>query len=279
MAFCQPCYALRRHHLPQIDRYAEGLSDVHGEAELREWLKQHLQQLGCEVLAEEWDVVPGMPNCGVGDLVVELPCGTHLVTEIKFLDFYAHGNTATVKRRKHRREVEQQACRYGSLWAKQYRGVAVGMKKWRALSLYCLRETAGAAMEKCHKPVKMAYCRHCSALRRDHLPLIERHADGLRSVYGEEALCMQQFGVGDLVSKLPCGTHLVTEIKFLDFFAHGSTAKVKRRKHRREVEQQDFKYGAHWAQQHAGTLVVCAVFTNEGLQFQGSKQCPCYGAS
>ncbi|KAG5189296.1 hypothetical protein JKP88DRAFT_353175 [Tribonema minus] len=83
------------------------------------YLEESLKRKGCTVLAREWDVRGG-PHLGKGDLVVLLPCNTHLVVEVKYLDFDATGRNQCVKRRKHRRYVEEQAPRYGAKWAEHY---------------------------------------------------------------------------------------------------------------------------------------------------------------
>jgi hypothetical protein len=71
---------------------------------------------GARIVADEWDAVPGLSNLGQGDVVAELPCGAHLVIELKHLDTRASGRTAMSKRNKNRSYVAQQACAYGRIW-------------------------------------------------------------------------------------------------------------------------------------------------------------------
>lgn len=71
---------------------------------------------GARIVADEWEAVPGLSNLGKGDIVAELPCGAHLVIELKHLDTRTPGRTARTRRNRHRSYLEQQACTYGRIW-------------------------------------------------------------------------------------------------------------------------------------------------------------------
>jgi hypothetical protein len=55
------------------------------EAQLTDALEAVLQGLGCRIIKREWDVQPGMPHHGKGDLVVEVDPSLHLTIEVKLL--------------------------------------------------------------------------------------------------------------------------------------------------------------------------------------------------
>ena len=57
------------------------------------------------------------------------------------------------------------------------------------------------------------------------------------------------------------------QVKYLDLETTGHNQSVKRRKHRRLVEEQAERYGRAWAERSPFHLVLSATFTNEdGLQ-------------
>lgn len=82
---------------------------------------------GCRILLidDEWDVVPGAPQHGRGDLLFTDGEGTYAVVEVKHLDVGATGPTARVKRTKKRRQVEAQALTYAAHATARFRGPAV----------------------------------------------------------------------------------------------------------------------------------------------------------
>lgn len=70
------------------------------------------------VVRQEWAVVPGLPQYGVGDLVFARSEGELAVVEVKFLNT-ANGHTARESRRRGRQKVERQAHLYGEALKKQ----------------------------------------------------------------------------------------------------------------------------------------------------------------
>ncbi|KAJ3340469.1 hypothetical protein HDU93_006937 [Gonapodya sp. JEL0774] len=104
------------------------------ELELKQYLKDCLASVkDCHVVAEEWQVVQGLPHLGVGDLVVEHR-GIHIVIEIKVVlgggtvGVGGNGKTARTARNKKRKEVEQQAVRYARLWRERRLGCKVKVR-------------------------------------------------------------------------------------------------------------------------------------------------------
>ena len=89
----------------------------------------------CYVFDYEWEVVPGMSQYGVGDLVFTDGNENYLVMEVKQLS-YGSGRNQCVARRKARRKVEKQAIKYTNSFrklhpeAKSIIGVAVASSKW-----------------------------------------------------------------------------------------------------------------------------------------------------
>lgn len=109
------------HQLPQIAGIMQSwvASD---ESMLKRILSLNLSKCyGARIIADEWTPKPGLFHLGRGDLVAELPCGTHLVVELKHLNFVRTGHNQRVMRRKLRREVEEQTIRYGRLWQERLR--------------------------------------------------------------------------------------------------------------------------------------------------------------
>ena len=69
-----------------------------------------------DVYAQEWDVIPGWPQFGKGDLVFKQPgLDKFLVVETKYLTTNT-GHTARVSRNRGRQKVIEQAYRYGELF-------------------------------------------------------------------------------------------------------------------------------------------------------------------
>ncbi len=83
----------------------------------------------------EWDVIPGMSQFGVGDLVFTDSNKNFLVMEVKKLS-YGSGRNQCVARRKARRKVEEQTVKYMNAFrrkhpeAKSIIGVAVASYEW-----------------------------------------------------------------------------------------------------------------------------------------------------
>lgn len=84
----------------------------------------------------EWEVVVGMSQYGVGDLLFTDGKDNYLVMEVKALSPFS-GRNQCVARRKARRKVEEQAQYYMSEYrsknpeAKSIKGVAVASYEWR----------------------------------------------------------------------------------------------------------------------------------------------------
>ena len=89
MAVCTDCRAactgLRGGHLPRIDSSLP--ATVATKPPFMKHVVQSLTAQGCDVLARAWHVHLGFTHLGVGDLVVRLPCGTHLVIHVGFTLF------------------------------------------------------------------------------------------------------------------------------------------------------------------------------------------------
>jgi len=68
----------------------------------------------------EWEVVPGHPNQGKGDLVMTDGLGSFLVIEVKNINLLRSGRTARTKRSKSRREVGEQIKSYAIAWRNQH---------------------------------------------------------------------------------------------------------------------------------------------------------------
>jgi hypothetical protein len=113
---CDDCKSLTRAHLPQVPGFGRSTL-FRNEGHLCSRLADLLDALDCTDIVQEWHVRGGQSQYGVGDLAATLPCGTEMVVEVKYLDLLATGHTACVKRRKHRRQAEEQAHRYGLLRA------------------------------------------------------------------------------------------------------------------------------------------------------------------
>lgn len=69
---------------------------------------------GWRFVAYEWLVVDGRTDQGVGDVLLQHPCGLYLVVEVKWLDHQATGPTANASRTGKRKEVKEQAVRYAA---------------------------------------------------------------------------------------------------------------------------------------------------------------------
>jgi len=67
----------------------------------------------CYIFYHEWEVVKGMSQYGVGDLVFTDSKDNFLVMEVKKLSSFS-GRNQSVKRRKARRKVEEQTKKYMS---------------------------------------------------------------------------------------------------------------------------------------------------------------------
>lgn len=81
------------------------------------WLPDHPY-----LVDDEWDVKPGHPNHGRGDLVFTDGVGRFAVVEVKYIDLERTGKTARVKRTKDRGKVLEQAETYAQDWAARTRG-------------------------------------------------------------------------------------------------------------------------------------------------------------
>lgn len=72
------------------------------------------------LVAQEWEVVPGMANYGVGDLVFSIPSSAeYLVIETKYLNKRS-GRTAKTLRNRGRHKVKEQAEFYGRKWSDRH---------------------------------------------------------------------------------------------------------------------------------------------------------------
>lgn len=87
------------------------------------------------IFAYEWDVVLGMSQYGVGDLVFTDGNENYLVMEVKQLSPFS-GRNQCVARRKARRKVEEQTIKYMNAFRRKYPeaksiiGVAVASNEW-----------------------------------------------------------------------------------------------------------------------------------------------------
>lgn len=107
--------------LPQIAGLVQSWI-ASNESMLKQILSLNLtKSYGVRIIADEWTPKPGLNHLGRGDLVAELPCGTHLVIELKYLKTSKQGHTARVMRNRQRRELEQQTYMYGKLWQERLR--------------------------------------------------------------------------------------------------------------------------------------------------------------
>ena len=71
-----------------------------------------------KLYAREWQVKPGHPNCGKGDLVFKRPgFEEYLVVETKYLN-QRSGRTACTSRTRSRKKVVEQALHYGAEFKK-----------------------------------------------------------------------------------------------------------------------------------------------------------------
>ena len=71
-----------------------------------------------KLYAQEWEVKPGHPNCGKGDLVFKRPgFEEYLVVETKYLN-QRSGRTACTSRTRSRKKVVEQALHYGAEFKK-----------------------------------------------------------------------------------------------------------------------------------------------------------------
>ena len=89
------------------------------EGNLTNFLKNKMDFIGAELLVEEWEPVPGMSNCGCGDLVFRLPGDIDLVVEVKRIDpilTTGSNKTRKVRRTKQRGNVVEQALKYLKEW-------------------------------------------------------------------------------------------------------------------------------------------------------------------
>ncbi|MHA1647139.1 MAG: hypothetical protein ACTSVL_06175 [Promethearchaeota archaeon] len=74
-----------------------------------------------------------------------------------------------------------------------------------------------------------------------------------------------QFGKGDLIFTNGKNHFLVVELKYLTKNS-GKTAQTSRRKHRRKVEEQAFRYGICFKGQHPEYKIAALAITNENLK-------------
>ncbi|KAJ3326024.1 hypothetical protein HDV06_002409 [Boothiomyces sp. JEL0866] len=84
------------------------------------------------LVAQDWWVIPGRSQHGVGDLVyTSRNKKLYLVLEFKWLDFQKIGNTASCRRTKKRRLVVQQAQKYANIWQNKHPDSIV---RWAAVT-------------------------------------------------------------------------------------------------------------------------------------------------
>jgi hypothetical protein len=84
------------------------------EASLQRIVIAAFNSIGAQLLEQEWPVVPGRPQHGVGDLVF-LYNATFYVVETKWLS-QASGRTQHEQRRQGARDVKSQARTYAQAW-------------------------------------------------------------------------------------------------------------------------------------------------------------------
>ncbi|TPX55721.1 hypothetical protein PhCBS80983_g05091 [Powellomyces hirtus] len=89
------------------------------EAVLVDHLKANPPKGFPSLVAENWEVVPGRSQNGVGDLVFASPYDQFLVVEVKALH-PGSGSTARASRTKARSDVARQVRYYGRCWAERY---------------------------------------------------------------------------------------------------------------------------------------------------------------
>jgi hypothetical protein len=114
---CPQCEAGDTAHLPAVDPPSR--HRTYSEWELQARLISDMEAAGVNLVAREWRVTPDWPQDGTGDLVFELPCGTHLVVEVKWLNM-GTGRTARSRRTRNRGHVCNQARRYADAWAARH---------------------------------------------------------------------------------------------------------------------------------------------------------------
>jgi hypothetical protein len=73
-----------------------------------------------------------------------------------------------------------------------------------------------------------------------------------------------QFGKGDLIFTNGKNHFLIVELKYLTKNS-GRTAQTSRRKHRRKVEEQAFRYGCYFKRRHPECFIAALAITNENL--------------
>ena len=73
-----------------------------------------------------------------------------------------------------------------------------------------------------------------------------------------------QDGVGDILLKRKHkNKYVVIEVKFLDMYSTGKTARVRRNRHRKKVKEQAWKYGSLVHSKHTNSSVLVCIYTNE----------------
>ena len=105
---------LIRHYLQQQNW------DDSGEFSLKRKLIENSHQLLPDfpyIIDDEWEVESGRSDRGVGDLIFTDSQGNFAIVEVKWINNQATGKTASVKRTKKRRKVENQAIKYAQIYS------------------------------------------------------------------------------------------------------------------------------------------------------------------
>ena len=71
------------------------------------------------VVEDEWEVIADKSDEGMGDLVFTDGNGNFAVVEVKYLDLYSTGGTASSRRTKKRQKVKEQAVKYAEIYRKK----------------------------------------------------------------------------------------------------------------------------------------------------------------
>lgn len=68
------------------------------------------------VIEDEWEVECGRADLGLGDLIFTDGNGNFAVVEIKYIDNLSSGSTASNKRTKKRKMVQEQSVKYANIY-------------------------------------------------------------------------------------------------------------------------------------------------------------------
>lgn len=71
------------------------------------------------VVEDEWEVITGKSDEGMGDLVFTDGDGNFAVVEVKYLDKVSSGGTASSRRTKKRQKVKEQSVKYAQIYSKK----------------------------------------------------------------------------------------------------------------------------------------------------------------